>query len=127
MEMQESEGIVLNGRRIRNAIEEAVYGVLNGPTWAAIKMEINPATIFTMLKVGHAKTRENARKLARLTAEAGTPIPAAELLALEDWQGPLRHPPGGRSSPRSSARHHRPSRRPAPHPVDNRPAAKWAA
>lgn len=81
-----------DGREIRNAIEEAVYLVLNGPTLAAIEMRCAAGNFYFLMKRGIVERRATALALEEATEKAGCKVPAAELMALVPWQGPSRHP-----------------------------------
>jgi hypothetical protein len=81
-------------REVRNALEEAVYGVFGGPTKASFALRVSQTVIHRLLSVGYISKRQTALEWEDATAAAGLRIPAAELMALAPWRGPSRsgHP-----------------------------------
>ena len=88
--------ILLNGREIRNAVEEAVYGILGGPTKTAIKVECSGQAVHLWIERGKVRT-DKVFDLEDATANAGCRISARELAGKTAWNGPSRHPDALRS------------------------------
>ncbi len=80
------------GKRIRNAIEEAVYVVLGGPTKASNALGCSNSAVHSLLSSGMVQVRDAALRIEEATRSAGCMVPATELMALVPWRGPERHP-----------------------------------
>jgi DNA-binding transcriptional regulator YdaS (Cro superfamily) len=80
--------IALEDRKIQNAIEEAVYGVLGGIRPAAERLQVSTQALYQLLTAGVVKNREAALRIAAATRAVGCEVPAAELMDLIPWTGP---------------------------------------
>lgn len=92
-------------RKIRNAVEEAVYWSLGGVREVAAKLGVATQSVYEHLGRGLIRNREVALRFEELTREAGRPVPAAELMDLVEWAGPARmgDPKGKRKGPNGSS------------------------
>lgn len=77
---------------MRNALEEAVYVVLGGPTKMCLALQCSNSNIQELVKKGLVQVRNTALAIEQATERAGCRVPAAELMDLVPWQGPERHP-----------------------------------
>jgi hypothetical protein len=72
------------GDRKKTAVGIAVYGVLGGPTRAAVALELSGARIHQIVRDGYIPTRELAIRLSEICLERGQFIRAADLMALPE-------------------------------------------
>lgn len=80
------------GRIVQNALEEAVYIVLGGPTKASHAFLCSSSNVQDLVKRGFLRDRDTAIRWAEVTEGAGCRIPPAELMDFVTWEGPSRHP-----------------------------------
>ena len=87
-------------RKIRNAVDEAVYFALGGVRDVSKRLDVATQSVYEHLGRGLIRNREVALEYERLTREAGHMVPAAELMALVPWNGEERMgEPGGAKRP----------------------------
>lgn len=80
------------GRIVRNALEEAIYIVLKGPTKASHALDCSSTNVQDLVKKEFIRSRDTAVAIDEATVRAGRRVPAAEIMALVPWEGPTRHP-----------------------------------
>lgn len=85
-------GLKYGERIITNAVEEAVYVVLGGPTKASLAVRVSNQAIHNVLTQRIVRTAEMALAFEDATAAAGCRIPLRELAGKIEWEGPARHP-----------------------------------
>jgi hypothetical protein len=80
--------IALADRKIQNAIDEAIFGVLGGIRPAADRLQVSTQALYLLLNAGVVKNRAAALRITAATRAVGCEIPAAELMDLVPWTGP---------------------------------------